>query len=199
MIRHARPIRIDGGDGPADPSLNPEGVEQAAALCDWWAPFGADGLVSSPMARAVETAAPLAAAWGYTPTVVDDIREYDAHMPTYVPVEEMQADPAIWQAVVEQWLSPEAELERQAFRERVVVAIDEVAASFDGADRLAIVCHGGVINAYVTRALNLPGTMIFEPFYTSVTRLMWRDGHRQVVSMNEAPHLGAPRRPAVSL
>lgn len=202
MIRHALPVRIDGGDGPADPALAPDGETQADQLAAWWAPFGADAVVSSPMQRARQTARPLAAALGVEETFVDDLREFDAHLPTYTPVEELQADPVAWQALLAEWLSPEAEEERQAFRTVVVEAVDATAADHAarGVERLAVVCHGGVINAYLSRTLHLPGTFFFEPAYTSVSRVLWRDGgHRQLVSVNETPHLGRLVQPSISL
>lgn len=151
------------------------------------------------MRRARETAAPLADALGLEPEVVDDIAEYDAHLPTYVPVEELMADREALARIAEEWLSPEAEAERQSFRDRVVTAIDDIVVRHAGADRIAIVCHGGVINAHLTAVLGLPGTLFFEPIYTGVSRVIHNGGHRQFVSANETPHLGAPRRPALSI
>lgn len=201
LIRHARPVRIDGGDAPADPELTAEGRDQAARLAEWWAPFGADAVASSSMRRAVETAEPLAEALGVSIETHDTIREFDSHLSIYVPLEELRADPVAWAAMLEAWMTPEAEEERQAFRTRVVEAIDGIAAAApDGTERLAVVCHGGVINAYLSAALHLPGTMFFEPAYTSVSRVVWRDGgHRQLVSVNEAPHLGELPLPSISL
>ncbi len=60
LIRHALPVRIDGGDGPADPELSDEGRRQAGALADWLADEQIDVMVASPLPRAQETAAPLA-------------------------------------------------------------------------------------------------------------------------------------------
>lgn len=198
LIRHALPVRIDGGSGPADPALAPEGQTQAAQLADWWAPFGADHVFVSPMLRARQTAQPLAEALGCETTVVDDLREFDAHLPTYIPVEELRADAQAWEAAVSEWLSPESEAARQAFRSTVVHAIDAIAAT-PGLERVAVVCHGGVINAYLSQVLNMAGTIFFEPAYTSVSRVRARDGHRQVVTVNEAPHLGRLVDPAISI
>lgn len=199
LIRHALPVREERTSGSADPGLSEEGADQARRLADWWAPFGADALVTSPMRRAVETAGPLADRLGLEPEIVDDIAEYDAHLPTYVPVEELLADPESFARVAEEWLSPEAESARQEFRDRVVTAVDAIAERHAGSDRVAIVCHGGVINAYLTSVLFLPGTMFFEPFYTSVNRVIRRGSAKQFVSANEIPHLGAPRLPALSI
>lgn len=189
LIRHALPVRIDGGDAPADPVLSPEGARQADKLAAWWAPFGVDHVYVSPLRRAQETAAPLADASGATCTTVADLSEFDAHLPTYVPIEELRADPVAWQEAVDAWTSPEAELVRQDFRRTVVAAVDAIAAAHRG-ERVAVVCHGGVINAYVSHLLHLPGTIFFEPAYTSVSRVISGDTHRQLVSLNEAPHLG---------
>lgn len=202
LIRHALPNRERREEGSADPGLAPEGLEQAGRLASWWAPFGADLLVTSPMRRARETARPLADALSLEPVVVDDLAEFDAHLPTYIPIEELRDDPEAMRLAIAEWSSPEAEVTRQAFRDRVVAAIDGIATGAEGAasaERIAIVCHGGVINAYLTGVLGLPGTLFFEPIYTGVSRVIWRKGHRQFVSANEAPHLGAPRRPALSL
>jgi 2,3-bisphosphoglycerate-dependent phosphoglycerate mutase len=54
---------------------------------------------------------------------------------------------------------------------------------------VAIVCHGGVINAYLSDIISLPGTMWFEPAYTSVSRASAGGSHKQLISLNEAPHL----------
>lgn len=192
-------MREERSSGGADPGLAEEGLHQARRLRDWWAPFGADVLVTSPMRRAVETARPLAEALGLEPEIVDDIAEYDAHLPTYVPVEELLADPEAFARVAEEWLSPEAESNRQSFRDRVVTAIDDLADRHEGAARIAIVCHGGVINAYLTSVLFLPGTMFFEPFYTAVNRVIRNGSAKQFVSANEIPHLGEPRLPSISI
>ncbi|CAN5676140.1 histidine phosphatase family protein [soil metagenome] len=189
LIRHALPVRIDGGAAPADPGLSPEGLEQADQLARWWAPFGVDALVASPMRRAQETALPLASALERPIVTIEGLKEFDSHLSTYIPIEELRADAVAWQAAVEQWMSPEAEDERQGFRAGVVAAIDQIAAEHPG-QRVAVVCHGGVINAYLSSVISLPGTMFFEPAYTSVSRVISSSTHRQLVSLNETPHLG---------
>ena len=190
LIRHALPVRIDGGSAPADPALSPEGARQADRLAAWWAPHGVDHVYASPLRRAQETAAPLAEAAGAPTTTEAALTEFDAHLPSYVPMEELRADPVAWQEAVEAWTSPEAEQERQEFRRTVVAAVDAIADAHRG-QRVAVVCHGGVINAYLSQLLHLPGTIFFEPAYTSVSRVISGDTHRQLVSLNEAPHLGA--------
>jgi probable phosphoglycerate mutase len=188
MIRHGLPVRIDQADGPADPELAPVGHDQAKRLADWWAPHGLDVVYASPLRRARETAEPLAAAAGVSVEIDDGLKEWDADHRHYVPIEELRADEERWKQLVEEWLSPEAEADRQRFRDGVVETVDAIAARHPG-QRVAVVCHGGVINAYLSRLLSLPGTMFFEPAYTSVSRLLSGATHKQVVSINEAPHL----------
>jgi probable phosphoglycerate mutase len=196
LIRHGLPLRIDGGEGPADPALAPAGVDQAELLASWWAPHGCDAVYASPMRRARETAQPLADALGL-PVVTDDgLKEFDAHLNFYVPLEELRADEEVWKRLVEEWLSPEAEAERQRFRESVIETIDAIVAAHQG-ERVAVVCHGGVINAYLSGVLSLPGTIWFEPAYTSVSRALISGGFKQVVSVNETPHLPELVLPAV--
>lgn len=190
LIRHALPVRIDRGEGPADPGLSEEGLDQARRLSERWAPYGADHCYVSPMRRARETAEPLAAALSVAPIVVDDLREFDAHLPTYIPIEELRADPAAWAEAVESWTSPEAEATRQEFRRTVVAAIDAIAEAHRGRDpRVAVVCHGGVINAYLAHLLGIHEDMFFLPAHASVTRLR-RLGHQRVLeSLNDRDHL----------
>lgn len=181
-------MRIDGGAAPADPGLAADGARQAAALAERWAIHGADAVYASPMRRARETAQPLADALGLTVAVEDGLKEFDADQHFYVPIEELRADEERWKQAVREWLSPAAETERQQFRERVVDTIDAIALRHPD-QRVAVVCHGGVINAYLSRLLSLPGTIFFEPAYTSVSRAFVRGHHRQVISLNETPHL----------
>ncbi len=195
MIRHGLPVRIDGGDGPADPGLAPDGVHQAERLAAHWAPHGPDAVYASPMRRARETAAPLATAIGVEAVCDEGLKEFDAHLDFYVPIEELRADEGRWQQLVEEWLSPEAETARQTFRDDVVTTVDAIIERHRG-QRVAVVCHGGVINAYVSRLLALPGTMFFEPAYTSVSRVLAGSSHKQLVSLNELPHLPTLSVPA---
>jgi probable phosphoglycerate mutase len=139
------------------------------------------------MRRAQETAQPLADVAGLDVEVHPGLAEYDAHLPTYVPLEELRADEEAWAAAVAEWMSPEAEERRQAFRRTVVDAVESIAARHAG-QRVAVVCHGGVINAYLSHVLSMASTMWFEPAYTSVSRALVGD-RTQVVSVNEAPHL----------
>jgi 2,3-bisphosphoglycerate-dependent phosphoglycerate mutase len=188
LVRHGLPVRIDGGQGPADPPLSNEGVQQAEALAEWWRPHAVDAIYSSPMRRARETAAPLAAALDLPVQVEAGLREFDADSRFYVPLEELRADEERWQQVIAEWTSPEAEAGRQEFRATVVATVEEIVARHPS-QRVVVVCHGGVINAYLSHVVGITSTLFFEPAYTSVSRVLAGAGRRQMESANETPHL----------
>jgi 2,3-bisphosphoglycerate-dependent phosphoglycerate mutase len=183
LIRHALPIRVDEGtvDGPADPPLAPRGVEQAEALADWLGGEHVDALWTSPMLRARETTWFVADRLGLEPVVDEDLSEYDRDAPSYIPIEEMKAegDPR-WMEVPEQ---PEH------FQAVVVAAVERIVAAHPG-QRVAVVCHGGVINAYAAHVLGLPDPLFFLPVYVSISRFIASSrGHRSIGSLNEHGHV----------
>lgn len=70
LVRHGR--ATGGWDAAVDPGLDEMGLTQALALADLLGPLAgptAPALVTSPMRRCQETAAPLAARWGVTPVI----------------------------------------------------------------------------------------------------------------------------------
>ena len=185
FIRHALPLRIDEGSvaGPADPALSELGHRQARAVTDWLVAEHVDALWSSPMRRARETAAPLAAGLALDITVDDGLAEFDREAVSYIPIEELKAagDPR-WNEVPEQ---PEH------FREVVVATVERIVAAHAG-ERVAIVCHGGVINAYAGHVLGIADPLFFLPTYTSISRVFAAStGERSIASLNEAAHLRA--------
>ncbi len=186
LIRHALPVRVDDGEGPADPELSDEGWRQAGALAAWLADESLDVVVTSPLRRAQETAQPLATLLDVEVEVVDGLAEFDRDAPWYVPMEELKAaDDPRWHAMVnEDW-----ELDPEAFRRSVAEAVDGVISAHPGRS-VAAVCHGGVINAYLSTMLGLERLMFFEPGYTSISRVRAsRSGARSIVSVNETSHL----------
>ena len=183
LIRHALPVRVDEGsiDGPADPALSDLGRAQARALTGWLDFEHVDALWCSPMRRARETAAPVAEQLGLDVIVHDGLAEFDRDAPSYIPIEELKAagDPR-WNEVPEQ---PEH------FRAVVVDAIEGIVAAHRG-HRVAVVCHGGVINAYAAHVLGLDDPLFFLPTYTSINRVFAAStGERSIGSLNESGHL----------
>jgi broad specificity phosphatase PhoE len=56
------------------------------------------------------------------------------------------------------------------FRQRVVDAVDRIVARYRES-RVALVCHGGVINTVVSRVLGFPWPVPFVPAHASLTRM----------------------------
>jgi broad specificity phosphatase PhoE len=189
LVRHGLPLRVDDAGGPADPALAPAGLEQALALAKWF-PEGAIGAVhSSPMRRACETAAPLAERFGLDLSTDEGLAEFDRHLTFYIPLEELGPGDPRWEELVAEWSSPEGEAGRQQFRATAVETIEAIVAAHPS-QTVAVVCHGGVVNAYLSHILGMRRTLFFEPAYTSFSRVRAdREGHRQLVSANETPHL----------
>jgi broad specificity phosphatase PhoE len=76
LVRHGRASA--GWDRDRDPSLDAIGEDQAVRVAERLAPLAAAGLISvvtSPLRRCRQTAAPLARRWGVTPTVEDTVAE----------------------------------------------------------------------------------------------------------------------------
>jgi probable phosphoglycerate mutase len=183
FIRHALPLRIDEGHGagPADPALAPRGIEQAAALAEWLATEEVDAVWASPMRRALETAAPVADRLGLAVTVDEGLAEYDRESLSYIPIEELKAanDPR-WHQVPER---PEH------FVGVVVEAVERIVAAHPS-QRVAVVCHGGVVNAYAGHVLGIDEPLFFLPAYTSISRVLASgSGPRSIGSLNETAHV----------
>ena len=197
LIRHALPLRVENADGPADPPLAEAGHRQARALAEWLAPEPLDRLYVSPLTRARETAVPLAEARGLEPIVEEGVAEFDKDADSYVPMEELKTsgDPR-WHEIVGGGYFGDTSPDE--FQSTVVHAIERIVADNPGGT-VAVVCHGGVINAYLAHVLDLDDLLFFEPAYTSISRVVAsRRGHRMLVSANETAHLrgiDAPQHP----
>lgn len=191
IIRHALPVRRELTEGIADPELAPEGLLQAEHLAKYLASEKIDAVYASPLRRAQQTAAPLAVLQKVGVTLIDDVAEWDRNSNEYVPVEELKAtnDPR-WQAMLRgEWNVPEESADD--FNKRTIGAVDKLIDLHSG-HRIAIVCHGGVINAYLTYILGLSNYQqgFFYPNYTSIHRIAAaRSGERSIVTINETSHL----------
>jgi probable phosphoglycerate mutase len=187
LIRHALPVRMELAEGPADPPLAELGHRQAEALAAWLADEQIDAIYTSPLQRAVETAVPLSKATGLGTIVDEDLAEYDRHANEYIPMEELRAEGGErWEQAIADWSGGS---EMEAWFSGVVAAVERVVAAHPG-QTVAIVAHGGVVNAYLAHILGIGRQMFFEPAYTSISRVLaGRSGHRQLRSVNETAHL----------
>ena len=191
LIRHALPVRRELESGAADPELAEKGHAQATLLGEYLASEHLDAVYASPMQRARQTAVPVAEGRDLEIEFREGVAEYDRHSSEYVPVEELKAnkDPR-WKDMLDGvW---DAEESQEDFDARTIGTIEEIIAGHRGG-RVAVVCHGGVINAYLVKILKLQdqfGRGFFYPNYTSIHRIAASSGgERSVVTVNETSHL----------
>lgn len=189
FIRHGLPERIERKDGqPADPPLSLEGIDQAGRVARWLESTRIDAILCSPMRRARETAGPLAAQKKLELVIEHGIREVDAESDSYIPLEELKAqDYEAWKDAISGGLF--AAVEPAEFQREVVETIERAISIYRGS-RVAVVCHGGVINAWAAHVLGIEDALFLDAGYTSIHRFFAASsGERSVASLNETAHL----------
>ena len=141
--------------GHADRPLTERGREQAQALADRLAHIELDAVYSSDLQRARDTAAVVAESQGVELRQLPDLREVDVGSwsgLTRVEAEERFPDGfARWRDGYPGWKDGET---YEAMTERVLRAVDEIAAEHEGG-RVLVVSHGGPIRAMHAAALGL--------------------------------------------
>jgi probable phosphoglycerate mutase len=190
MVRHALPVRIELETGIADPELSLEGHEQSKKMAAYLASENIVAVYASPLRRAIETAQPLIEQLGIQYEICEGVAEFDRNSNEYVPAEELRAtnDPR-WQKMMKgEW--DETADSPEVFRDRVISSINELIERHPG-EKVAVVCHGGVINQYLAYVLGISTQMgFFYPQYTSIHRVAAsRSGAKSIVSINESSHL----------
>lgn len=189
LIRHALPLRSEPGQG-SDPDLSEEGIEQAKRLPDALTRFPVARLVSSPQRRAVQTAQPVAETLGLTVEVDERLAEYDRDLPHYIPIEQIaKENPQELERLMSGRLP--SGVDEDAFMARILAAVDDLVASAEREDTVAVFSHGGVINALLHRVLRTERLLSFNVDYASVTRLLWSSRANQlaVASVNGTEHV----------
>jgi probable phosphoglycerate mutase len=187
LIRHGLPRHIETKDGtPADPPLSDIGRMQADRMATWLQQESIDHLYSSPMRRAHETAEPLARAQGLDIELREGVVEFDRHADAYIPVEKLkEIDYDRWLAL----MKGEIDADFEAFSTSVIESLEKIVNDHPGR-RVAVTCHGGVINVWTAHVIGFAPRMFFNPDYTSINRYQCaRSGERSVITLNEAVHL----------
>jgi probable phosphoglycerate mutase len=147
LVRHAEtaaPTLFHGAE--SDVELGAHGHRQAEAAAGWFAEREPTVVVSSAMRRAVQTAAPIAAACGVPHEIEPMLHERKVGHLSLLPREE--GDP-IWNETLARWLAGESGFAPpgmesfDAIRDRVLPAFRRVAERHPGG-RVVVVCHGVV-------------------------------------------------------
>ena len=178
-----------------DPPLTELGERQAEAAGAALAAENIAAVYSSRLSRAHRTGEAVAAPHGLDVTVIETLAEI--HMfgelaPHERPLDRMSetelegarrrfARERRWEI----YPFTESSLD---FRRRVGNTIEGIIAAHPG-EKVAVACHGGVINAYVADFLKIDADMFFRPAHASVHRILCRHERRVVQTLNELSHL----------
>lgn len=168
MVRHGRAAA--GFGDHADPGLDDTGHRQAATAARHLSPRGPLAIYSSPLARARETAVPLARRWGVEMIIEPRVAEIPS------PTENL-AERSAWLASVmgDRWANLDDDL-REWRRSLVdcLLALKEDSVVF---------CHFIAINVAVGAATNDDRMISFRPDNASITRLANDDETLRVVEL----------------
>ena len=147
LLRHALPL-----SGHADPGLSDVGLAQANRVAQWLTGSRIDAIVTSPLRRARETAAPIEATLALTAEVINDLREWELDDPNqvYDALEDMAPDDPRALAVAEgRYDDFVPGLDTVAFQRRTVTAIEDAFMRYQHHSRVVVCTHGGFISAYL--------------------------------------------------
>ena len=182
--------------GQWDPPLSGRGRDQARLLAGRLRAMPTPAAVySSPLRRAKQTAAAFAEISGIEVRMDQDLAE--AHLGDWEgkPFEEiLSSDERMLHRVRNQepiWRHAPGVEELAPFRARVRVAVERILAAHPSGNVL-VVCHGGVINAYVAPLLGVDHEMFFVPENTSLNSVVVDGEVRRVRFLNDALHLTDP-------
>lgn len=197
LIRHAHQVLDLAGPigGFADPPLSILGEQQAQLLGSALSARGIDAVYTSPVRRAWWTATAIARHHEIEPVAVADLREIamfrDApqHLSSLEFMGEEALDALRQRFIAERcWdVYPYSESSTE-FRRRIISAIEMIIADHAGR-RVAVVCHGGVINAYVSHVLGSKYDVLFRPAHASISIVASADGVHTLYTLNDVHHL----------
>ncbi|QGZ95107.1 histidine phosphatase family protein [Terricaulis silvestris] len=163
LVRHAEPATSWGGEA-LDPGLSDLGREQAEAAAKSLSAIGNLAVVSSPMLRCRETAAPYAALRGVAPRIEPRVSEVVA--PASVQDRRnwlRETFPWDDGVVRRQWNDVAEDL--RAWREACGAALREMTTD------TVVFTHFIAINAIVSAASKSAETIVFRPAHCSITEL----------------------------
>lgn len=198
LARHGQSVSnaVRRFQGVQDVPLSELGRRQAEALARALRSRRIAAVYSSPLERARHTAELAAAALQAPLRHVDDLRELSLGEWEGCTVEEVQARPgnpyACWVRDPVGSLPPGAEPLAEV-QGRVVRALADIEHAHPNGDDVLVVCHGGVISAYLAHCLGLPLSSIWRLTLSncSITEL----APPRLLSMNVTAHLAGIAAP----
>lgn len=193
LVRHAEPDYRAAAKTrePWDPPLSEKGRFQALRAAVRLRQMKVDAVFTSTMRRALETAAFIAAFRDLPMLRIQQLREIDFDPAELGPAPDRQklaAELAIRFVNRPRWDSLPGFEPSHQFRQRVMQAINGIIAHHPG-QRVAVVTHGGVINAYLGTLLEIPRDMFFLPEHASLTVVRSLRDQSCIQRINDFAHL----------
>ena len=205
LVRHAesRGNFNQRWQGWLDEPLTQKGREQSQRLAERlhrWSIDNSESLAaiySSTLTRSFETASVLAQRWR-VPLVLDwRLRERDVGVLQGLTWRQVEAHhPELAQIIRQRWTVPDLPNGETAFdlADRVWRAIEEIIActnSRDAGSTVAVVSHGGTINAYFNRLVGRgdEAPFMFRLGNSSLSIVEIQDGRPRILMVNDTCHL----------
>lgn len=203
LIRHgesaSNAARREGKAAEYDPPLTPVGEEQARRLGERMARYGVDAVYASPLQRAYNTGREIAHRLGMDVRVVDDLQEINEPLREQGRDVEVELPEGVTHDDIKRrfeqeptWDNLPGSENSTHFRERIVRAIDQIIRECPG-KKVAVACHGGVIQSYVAHILGLRTDFPFYSFNASVTSIRAHGDRRVIWRLNDLAHLEGMR------
>jgi len=181
--------------GSTDIPLSPEGRRQCSALAGALGSLHAAAVYASPLVRARESAAPIAAAHGIEVTLESDFREMSFGDWEGLTLDEVERrfpeDYKLWHTAPERFARPGSE-PLNAVAERVGRAVADLRATHIG-ETVILVSHGIVTRLIVLAALGLGPERLWSVAASpaSISEIEYRDDWATVHRVNTVAHLEA--------
>lgn len=181
--------------GSTDIALDDLGRSQAEAVAARFSSIEIDRIVSSPLQRAHYTAQAIGRITGHTPTIMPGLSEMDfgdAEMLTIPEIVERFGDlmPALGDPhdVDMEWPNGES---RFGFHARVLAAVNTILHDHAN-ERVAVVCHGGVIASVLSHLEDGPRNdfVRYSIANCSITHLRVTPEETIIHAWNDHSHLG---------
>jgi 2,3-bisphosphoglycerate-dependent phosphoglycerate mutase len=199
VVRHGASAPLVPGEpfallgGHSDPPLAPEGESQAEAVAARLTGEPLRALFVTPLQRTAQTAAPLAAAAGLEPVVLEDLRE--VHLGDWeggeYRIRLAERDPLAVRALLEErWDAIPGGEPMDRLAERVAAGFDAMIAAIGPGGMGAAVLHGGVIGELCRQVTASRPFAFIHSDNGSISRIVvFRTGHRILRSFNDIAHL----------
>jgi broad specificity phosphatase PhoE len=203
LIRHgdALPDAAQAvGGGYDQQGLSDLGRRQAEALGERFASVELGAIYSSPLGRARQTAEAVAATTGCQVQIDPELREV-ALGPIGEPpgtgasqeeiarlLRDRLREIAVVAVASGKWASIPGSEPSEELRRRVINAIQRIAAQHSG-QRVAVVSHGGAINAYLATILGIERDYFFPAANTSVSTVRVKGQRHMLFALNDVNHL----------